>query len=385
MGGKEVLTITQVNYIRELYFLEGKSYTEICKMTGRNYRTVKGYIEKDDFNEKTHKVKRSNRTDVLRPIISKWLLEDQVRHHKQRHTAKRIYDRLNEEYPEIMSVSERTIRDVVREEKAKIYGPKATYLKLHHPGGEAQVDFGTFKAFENGSLVNFHELILSFPKSNAGFAVVTRSETREALLEGLVAIFSYLGYVPNTIWFDQMASAALRVRDEQGLIKVADKVLCFATHYGFKVKFCNPDSGHEKGNVENKVGTLRRNLFVPEPTITNLDDFNRELLEKCARRHEANHYRLQKPVATLLEAECALMTRFNTKPFDTAKYEKRKVNKQGLVKFAPCNYSVSPQYVGETVVLKVMGNEIEIYSKDLAKKIATHPRLFQKGQESRLH
>jgi transposase len=112
----------------------------------------------------------------------------------------------------------------------------------------------------------FHELILSFPKSNAGFAVATRSETREALLEGLVTIFNFIGYVPSAIWFDQMSSAALRTRDEKGLVKVADFIMRFSTHYGFSVKFCNPDSGNEKGNVENKVGTIRRNLFVPEPT-----------------------------------------------------------------------------------------------------------------------
>ena len=30
---------------------------------------------------------------------------------------------------------------------------------------------------------------------------------------------------------------------------------CFRAHYGFRIRFCNPHAGHEKGNVENKVGT----------------------------------------------------------------------------------------------------------------------------------
>ena len=68
-----MLTITQVNYIRELYFLEGKTYSEIRKMTGRNYRTIKKYLEMDDFNENRHKAKRPSKSDVLRPIIHKWL------------------------------------------------------------------------------------------------------------------------------------------------------------------------------------------------------------------------------------------------------------------------------------------------------------------------
>ena len=64
-GGKDVLTITQINYIQDLYFLEGKSISEICRMTEKNYRTVKKYIEQDDFNPKKHKVKRSNKSNVL--------------------------------------------------------------------------------------------------------------------------------------------------------------------------------------------------------------------------------------------------------------------------------------------------------------------------------
>ena len=94
-----------------------------------------------------------------------------------------------------------------------------------------------------------------------------RSETREALLEGLQQIFNFIGYVPKAIWFDQMSSVALKTRDEKGLVKISDFVTRFATHYGFEIKLCNPNSGHEKGNVENKVGTIRRNFFVPEPCL----------------------------------------------------------------------------------------------------------------------
>ena len=377
-----MLTITQVNYIRELYNLEGKTYSQISTMTGRNYRTIKKYIEMDDFNEQHHKAKRPNKSDILRPIIRKWLIEDQSRHRKQRHTAKRIFDRLKEEHPDILKVSDRTVRNIVKEEKEKIYGSDKAYLLLNHPGGEAQVDFGTFEAFENGALKKFHELILSFPKSNAGFAMVTRSETREALLKGLVTIFNFIGYVPRTIWFDQMSSATLRTRDENGAVKVTDFMTRFATHYGFSIKLCNPNSGHEKGNVENKVGTIRRNLFVPEPTITNLKTFNAKLLEKCLQMHKENHYRFKEPIEDLFEQEKSLMIPFNKIPFDIARYESRKVNKYGLIDFLGCRYSVSPKYIGQAVTIKVMADEIEILSKNLSEKIATHPRMFKTGEES---
>ncbi|NMA30291.1 MAG: IS21 family transposase, partial [Candidatus Methanofastidiosa archaeon] len=362
--------------------LEGKTYSDICKMTGRNYRTIKKYIEMDDFNEKAHKAQRPNKSDVLRPIINKWLTEDKSRHHKQRHTAKRIYDRLKEEYPDILEVSDRTVRNIVREEKEKIYGSDNAHLLLEHPGGEAQVDFGTLDAFEDGSLKRFHGLILSFPKSNAGFAVVTRSETREALLEGLVTIFNFIGYVPSAIWFDQMSTAALRTRDGQGLVKVAEPMMRFANHYGFNIKLCNPNSGNEKGNVENKVGAIRRNMFVPEPVITDLNLFNDNLLKRCSKANKEMHYRFRKPIEELLEQEKHLMIPFNQIPFDTARYETRKVNKYGLIDFSGCRYSVSPKYVGQYVAVKILANNIEIFSRDLSKRITTHPRLFGKSGES---
>ena len=76
------------------------------------------------------------------------------------------------------------------------------------------------------------------------------------------------------------------------------------------------------------------------------------------------------------------MIPFNKVPFDTAKYETRKVNKYGLIDYSPCKYSVSPKYVGQSVILKVMANEIEIFSKDFSERITTHQRLFEKGSES---
>lgn len=274
-------------------------------LTGRNYRTIKKYIEQDDFNSKEHKVKRPNKSDVLRPIINKWLTEDKFRYHKQKHTAKRIYDRLKEEYPDLLKVSERTVRRIVKEEGEKVYGADNAYLKLEHPGGEAQVDFGCFKAYENGTLKDFHMLVLSF--------------------------------------------VAQRTRDERGVVKPTDFIVRvrFATHYAFDIKLCNPNSGHEKGNVENKVGIIRRNIFVPEPTIKDLDEFNQKLLEKCLEANKELHYRHKVPIKDLFEAEKTLMIPVNKVVFDTANYENRKVNKYGLVEYSGCRYSVSPKYVGE--------------------------------------
>ena len=54
--------------------------------------------------------------------------------------------------------------------------------------------------------------------------------------------------------------------------------------------FANPRSGHEKGAVENKVGTIRRNLFVPTPRIYDIKNYNARLLDECMRKADKSHY-----------------------------------------------------------------------------------------------
>ena len=98
--------------------------------------------------------------------------------------------------------------------------------------------------------------------------------------------------------------------------------------------------------MENKVGTIRRNFFVPEPIIKDLETYNKELLQKCLVRHKEIHYRLKEPIEKLFEQEKSLMIPVTKVPFDTARYETRKVNKYGLIDFSGCRYSLA-KYVGQ--------------------------------------
>lgn len=377
-----MLTITHINYIRELYHVEGLRYSEIVKQTNCNYRTVKKYIEKEDYNENNHKVQRKKRSDSIRPIVREILLEDLERHPKQRHTATRIYARLSEEYPDKLKVSERTVRTVVKEEKQKVYGNKKAYLNLQHPGAEAQIDFGMVKVYEDGVLKKLHELVLSFPYSNARLLQITRSETRESLMEAMVDIFRHIGCVPRCIWFDQMAAAAIRKKDDKGKPEVTEQFLRFAMHHGFEVRFCNPNSGHEKGNVENSVGYLRRNLLVPEPRFTSLEDYNKSLLQRAATLMQKKHYQKEETIAELFEVEKEKCSPLPRVVFDTARYETRRVNKYGYIQYEKVTYSVSPKCVGEHVSLRVTATRIEIFTKDLQKKLCSHTRSYIKGSES---
>src|SRR4030042_614935 len=55
----------------------------------------------------------------------------------------------------------------------------------------------------------------------------------------------------------------------------------FKAYYSFESRFCNPDSGHEKGGVEGLVGFSRRNYMVPVPEAASLEELNEKVLRQC--------------------------------------------------------------------------------------------------------
>lgn len=84
----------------------------------------------------------------------------------------------------------------------------------------------------------------------------------------------------------------------------------------------NPESGWEKGNVENKVGYLRRNELVPVPRFNDLAEENRHLLERCESDMQREHYDDDdnRFISELFEEDKARLRPLPCVPFDTALY-----------------------------------------------------------------
>jgi len=374
-----VLTITQVNYIREMYFDKGLSVSEIEKRTTHSRNTINKYINLEDFNDKPYTRKKERKSDLIRPFVRQILLDDKHKRKKQRHIAKRIYERALEEFPELCQIRERTMRTIVAEERSQLYSDKECFLDLEHPSGEAQVDFGEIDIYEDGKLVKAHEFVMTFPASNAGFCQITRSETMEAVCESLEKIFEHIGKVPSRIRFDQMAAAALRQKDDKGSAVANPRFQKFALHHGFKINFCNPNSGNEKGSVENKVGYFRNNLFIPEPKLHDIDEFNKDLLGRCDKDNEREHYKHKpKTIQSLFLKEKEMMHTVNPASYDYARETKHHVYKNGHIKVDGNEYSVSPSKVGKKVTVKYYANELIIYDLDY-RELTKHKRSFEKG------
>lgn len=75
-----------------------------------------------------------------------------------------------------------------------------------------------------------------------------------------------------------------------------------------------PRSGNEKGSVENKVGCVRRNLFVPVPQLWDAGAFNRRLLERSLAMSDKPHWIKGERELDLFEADRLAMLGLPAKP-----------------------------------------------------------------------
>lgn len=332
---------------------EGSGISEIAKTLEVSRNTVYKYLNEVDLSPKMP-VKES-RTSILDPyknLIVSWLEEDRRTWKKQRHTAKRIWERLVDE--EGLKVSESTVRHYVCRLKKELRFPKEEFLDLVWAPGEAQADFGEADFY--GRRLSY--FVLTFPFSNVGLAQVFPSENGECVCQALKNIFEFVGGVPLRIVFDNATGVGRRIC---GVVRTAKTFASFAAHYGFSYSFCNPDSGHEKGNVENKVGFIRRELFVPVRQMDNVRIFNKHLLDKCMALSDKSHWIKGEDESALFMEDRFALAGLPATPFEVVKWQRRTADKYGKVRLDGCHlYSSDPSYAGEELICGLGATEVTI-------------------------
>lgn len=96
-----MLTMDKIHDIRFQYYVKGEKIAEIAKTMQFDRRTVQKYVDQEDFNEPPPKAASEQRLcpklDPYKGTVDKWLEEDKQAPRKQRHTAKRVFNRLKKE------------------------------------------------------------------------------------------------------------------------------------------------------------------------------------------------------------------------------------------------------------------------------------------------
>ena len=183
---------------------------------------------------------------------------------KQRHTAKRIFERLR----------------IVRIARTR---SREAFVPLAHPPGHAQVDFGECIGVIGGVRMKLRVFCFDLPQSDACFIKAYPAETTEAFLDGHVSAFAFFSGVPISILYDNLKIAVARIFGD-GKRQCTRAFTELVSHYLFQERFGRPGKGNDKGKVEALVKYSRANFLTPVPHAASFDALNAALEERCCAR-----------------------------------------------------------------------------------------------------
>nr|WP_236022719.1 IS21 family transposase [Bifidobacterium phasiani] len=359
---------------------QGIPHAEIARRLGIDRGTVAKYAGMEDCSPKQPQRRRvPSMLDEYKPLVDEWLEADRLMPRKQRHTARRVYDRLVAEYEFGGSYS--TVLRYVREWKRVNREPGDGYVELEWTPGTAQMDFGLARARLAGEWVDDHCLVVTFPHSNKRYAVSLPAENAECICEGLMTVFKHVGGVPHTLVIDNASGAGHR--DARGEVTLASVFEAFISHCRLDVRFCNPYSGHEKGSVENAVGFLRRNLMVPPLGAETHERPARLMLAKCDELGKSIHYRTLDPIDDLFADDLKALRPLPSCRFDAVRWETRKADKYGVIEIDSNRYQIGPGMHGRRVDVAIRATTITVKDQagrtvaELGRVYARSPRTIQ--------
>lgn len=311
--------------------------------------------------------------------IDGWLEADRSAPPKQRHTARRVWQRLVEEHG--VAVAESTVRGYVAEVRRRIEVPLVQVMvPQHHPlGEEAEVDFGTASVYLAGLAVDVSMFIMRLSASGRAYPRAYLNEAQEVFLDGHVRAFEHYGGVPRRIRYDNLKAAVERVLKGRDRIE-SDRFVALRSHFGFESFFCQPGikGSHEKGGVEGEVGRFRRRHLVPVPRVASMAELN-ELLMAGAAKDDGRHIAQRRiSVAEHFALEADTLRPLPDEHFDVSVMASHRVDHKSRVSVRACLYSVPARYAGRRLDVRVGAETIEIL--DGAAPVARHPRGL-KGDE----
>ena len=372
--------LDEINDIREMDAV-GVPRAEIARRLGLSRNTVAKYADMADMSPAAPEP-RSRARRALGPDDAAWIdavLEaDSGAPRKQRHTAKRIYDRLVAERGYKGSYS--TARRYVREwRNAHRQGTEEGYLELEWAPGTAQVDYGNFEAVVAGERLALKLLVVSLPHPDARYARACMSRRSECTCEGLSRIFGQIGRAPAALVPGNATEAG---RMSRGEVTESHLFSLFRAHYRCASRYRNPYSGNEKGFVENAVGFIRRNLLVPVPSVGALEELNGMLEAGCARLNAASFCRDGSPVIEALAEDLAAMAALPADPFDAVRWVRARADKRGYVTVDGREYVAGPAWHSRELLVGVRAATVEILA-DRGRRVALLPRAWGAGEPVR--
>lgn len=313
---------------------------------------------------------RRPKLDGFTEIIEQWLRDDLGQRAKQRHTAKRVFERLRDEHG--FTGGYTIVKDYVREHRRRA---REMFVPLQHPPGHAQADFGEATVVIGGVEQTAHFFAFDLPQSDACFVRAYPAATAEAWVDGHVHAFAFFGRVPQSVLYDNDRCLVARILTD-GTRKRATLFSGFLSHYLIRDRYGRPGKGNDKGAVEGLVGWARRTFMVPLPRFATWDDFNVWLEAQCRRRQAEILRGHAETIGARLARDLAAMADLPTAPFDACDQASGRVSSQALVRYKTNDYSVPVAYGHRDVWIRGYVDQVVIGCG--GEIVARHPRCYDR-------
>ena len=362
--------------IRRRVLAVGQSKRSVCREFDIHWETLQKILRHPEPPGYRRAVPRPRpKLEPFLPVIHQILQDDKKAPRKQRHTARRIFERLRDEHGYRGGLS--IVKEAVaswRTRSAEVFVP------LAHPPGEAQVDFGEAEIHLDGRPTKVALFVMTLPYSDAIFVVAFPRECTEAFLEGHARAFAFLGGVPRRISYDNSRIAVARIlggRDR----KVTDAFLRLKSHHLFASHFCLVRRPNEKGHVETLVGYARRNFLVPVPLVNGgMASLNADLERRCREDLTRRLRGKSAAKADRLDEERSSFLPMPGEAFVAARVEPRRVDSLSLVSFDANRYSVPVEFAHHPVTIVASVDEVRVVAG--ARTAAVHRRCWDREQVS---
>ena len=285
---------------------------------------------------------------------------------KQRHTAKRIWERLKGEG---FTGSYTIVKDTVREMTAY---RQEVFMPLIHRPGEAQVDFGQALVTMNGVLRKVMFFVMALPYSDGSFVMAFERECTETFWEGHVQAFEFFGGVAKRISYDNTKIAVAKIIGGGKGRRLTRGFCQLQSHYRFAHHFCRPARGNEKGVVEGQVEFTRLNFFVPVPQVRDFTELNARLRQQCVEDRERRLRGQAGTKAELLQGDQAAFLSLPATGFAACRQVSTTASSLSLVRFDNNDYSVPVRWAHHPVGVKGDWQEVRLYAQ--GQEVAQHGR-----------
>ncbi|MGE5685918.1 MAG: IS21 family transposase [Gemmatimonadota bacterium] len=358
--------------IRRRVLVDGLSKRAACREYDIHWDTLKKILEHAEPPGYRRTAPRPRpKLDPSLPVIHQILEDDKKAPRKQRHTARRIFERLRDEHG--YTGGPTVVKEAVaawRLRRAEVFIP------LAHRPGEAQVDFGQAEVTLDGQTTTIALFVMTLPYSDATFVCAFPREGTEAFLEGHVRAFAFFGGVPRRISYDNSKVAVARITGSRDR-KVTDAFLRLKSHHLFEPHFCLVRRPNEKGHVETLIGFTRRSFLVPVPVVNGgLEQLNADLERRCHEDLARRLWGKPAPKADLLAEERPSLLPLPTEGSVAARVEPRCVDSLSLVSFDANQYSVPTEFAHHPVTVIASVDTVRVVAGD--RVAAAHHRCWDR-------